>query len=623
LNRQSIRGWYLQIGKAYLTQFSKLLRVNKNHSPIVVLLALTTALVAFSPAWGQTKTELTLSPVVLRATETGSVSGPVTIVAFMDFQCPYCARSTAVLRDIVNTYPDQVRVIIKNAPLSIHANAPLLHEAAMAAAAQGKFWEMYDVLYARQTQKLTAVELAAIAKTLGLNVERFTQDLAQHRYQPLVDRDRLEATALGVELTPTFYINGKKIEGFVSTPKMKQVVDTELRRISPAAVKNASVTEMRVGDIDVKASPMRGTAGASVQIVEFSDMQCPYCRRQVEALQQIVNAYPGKVSWYFKNYPLSFHPDSALAHRALMAAGRQGKFWEMHDAIFANQASIKRNDLIRMASQLKLDIAQFNADIENASIDAEVEKDRVEGERLGVSGTPAMFINGRPLTGVRTYAELQQVIEDELKIGPQSPTGPTGNSPPAVIVLTSVSRGPEDAPVTITWFGDLSSPLSSDADQVLGSLQKTYPQQVRLIFKNRPVAVYTLAEQVHQAAMYAASQGKFWEMEKRLVSLKRRPTREDVLHAAQEVGLDPAKVSAALDSGEYRDAVARDVLEARRLDVRGSPVFFVNSIRLDGVQPLARMQEAVEAELKRKQEALRAGTSTRNAEASTAEVESK
>jgi predicted DsbA family dithiol-disulfide isomerase len=189
--------------------------------------------------------------------------------------------------------------------------------------------------------------------------------------------------------------------------------------------------------------------------------------------------------------------------------------------------------------------------------------------------------------------------------------------------LTSVSRGPESAPVTITWFGDLSSPLSSDADQVLRSLQQTYPKDVRVIFKNRPVAVYTLAEQVHQAAMYAASQGKFWEMEKRLVSLKRRPTREDVLQVAEEVGLDPAKVSAALDGGDYRDAVARDVLEARRLDVRGSPVFFVNSIRLDGVQPLAKMQEAVEAELKRKQEALRASTSTRKAETRTAEVESR
>jgi protein-disulfide isomerase len=566
-------------------------------------------------AYGQTKADLSLSPVALRASETGSARGPVTIVAFLDFQCPYCARSTAVLRDIVKTYPDQVRVIVKNAPLSIHPGSARLHEAAMAAAAQGKFWEMYDVLYARQTQMLSDAELMSIAKSLGMNVDQFREDMADHRYQPLVERDRMEANALGVEVTPTFFVNGKKLEGFTSTPRMKQVVDAELRRISPASVKAASVADLRVGNIDLSSAPVRGTAGASVQIVEFSDMQCPYCARQVEVLRQLVNAYPGKVAWYFKSYPLSFHPDSPLAHRALVAAGKQGKFWEMHDLIFANQSSIKRNDLIRFAAQLNLNVAEFNAELEDSKIQAMIENDQVEGERLGVSGTPAMFINGRPITGVHTYSELQQIIEDELKIGPQ---GPVANSPPAQLVSLDLSRGPANAPVTITWFSDLSSPLSADADRVLRALQKTYPEQVKLVFKNRPVAVYTLAEQVHQAAMFAASQNKFWEMEQRLVNLKRRPTRDDLVHVAKEIGLNATELVTALDKGTYRETVSHDILEARQLDVRGSPVFFVNSIRMDGVQPLAKMQDVVEAELKRKQEAetLRAGTSISKAETS-------
>ena len=573
------------------------------------------ALLLTQTSWAQRGTELSLSSVALRATETGAARGPVTIVAFFDFQCPYCARSTSVLRDIVKTYPDQVRVIVKNAPLSIHPNSPLLHEAAMAAAAQGKFWEMYDVIYARQTQKLGTAELESIANSLGLNVEQFRQDMNVHRYQTLVERDRLEANALGVQVTPTFFVNGKRLEGFTSTTRMKQVVDVELRKISPASVKEASVTELRVGNIDVTSSPVRGNANASVRIVEFSDMQCPYCAREVEALRQLVNAYPGKVAWHFKSYPLSFHPDSPLAHRALVAAGRQDKFWEMHDAIFANQSSIKKNDLIRLAAQLKLNVAKFNADVEDPKVQAAIDEDQVEGERLGVSGTPAMFINGRPVTGVRSFAELREIVEDELKIGPQ---GPVANSPPATLVALDITRGPANAPITITWFSDLSSPLSSEADQVLRALQKTYPQDVRLVFKNRPVAVYTLADQVHQAAMFAASQDKFWEMEQRLVSLKRRPTRDDLTQIATDIGLDATKLAAALDGGTYRETVARDVLEARRMDVRGSPVFFVNSIRLDGVQPLAKMQNVVETELKRKREAdaLRAGTSISDAETS-------
>lgn len=503
----------------------------------------------------------------------------------------------------------------------------------MAAAAQGKFWEIYDVLYARQTQQLDIAALVAMAKSLGLDATAFRHDLETRRYQVLVDRDRAEANALGVHVTPTFFVNGKKIEGFVSTPTLKRTVDEELRKVDPSAVRQAAAGEQRAAGIDTGNAPLRGTPGASVQIIEFSDMQCPFCARQVEVLKQLVAAYPGKVSWYFKSFPLSFHPDSPLAHRALLAANAQGKFWEMHDQIFANQKSIKRNDMIRYAAEIGLDIARFNTDLDNNALQAMIDKDRLEGERLGVSGTPSLFVNGRPLTGVRTFAELQSVIEDELRIGPQGGAISVASKSTETFDL---SRGPEDAPVTITWFTDLSSPLTADSDQLLKSLQSTYPKEIKVVFKNRPVATYSQAELVHQGAIAAAAQGKFWEMEQKLVALKKRPARADLLAIAHELGLDEKKFTSALDTGEYRDAVARDILDARRLDVRGSPVFFVNSIRLDGVQTLRKMQEVVESELRRKrQESLRASTSMSNAETSlpvrdtksgqarTAEVESK
>jgi protein-disulfide isomerase len=308
----------------------------------------------------------------------------------------------------------------------------------------------------------------------------------------------------------------------------------------------------------------------------------------------------------------------------------------MHDVVFENQSSIKRNDLIRFAAKLGLDIAKFNSDLNDPGIAAQIEEDQLDGEKHGVSGTPMMFVNGRPITGVHTFGELQAMIEDELKIGPQSKGMVANNGPPSHESF-DLSRGPTTAEVTITWYSDLSSPLSAQADQLLKSIQATYPHDVRVVFKNRPVAVYAYADQVHQAAMAAAAQNKFWEMEQQLVSLKSRPTRVDLLRVAKEIGLDTAKFTAALDGGTYRDAVAQDVLEARGLDVRGSPVFFVNSIRMDGLQTLSKMQAVIEAELKRRREAiaLRASTSMGNAEKSlptrtessrparTAEVESK
>ena len=564
---------------------------------VLSLLVLSASLVS-QYASAQTA-EQAISPVVLSATEVGAAHSPVTIIAFLDFQCPYCARSTGVLKELTELYPNEIRLVVKNSPLNIHPNSKLLHEAAMAAASQGKFWEMYNALYARQAQKLDIEGLFHLAKSLGLNTTTFRRDMDSHRFLPLVERDRLEARALGVEATPTFFINGKKIEGFASFPTMKQAVDDELRKISPALLKVAGLPERRITDIDVSNAPLRGTAGASVEIVEFADMQCPYCAKQVDTLKSLVEAYPGKIAWYFKSYPLSFHADSPLAHEALMAARAQGKFWDMHDAIFANQSSIKRNDLIRLAAQIGLDISRFNTDLDGMKYRAEIEKDQNDGEQLGVNGTPTMFINGRAITGIHSYAELQNIINDELKIGPQSPVPAINSSAIAALPQTDLTRGPANARITITWFADLSSSLTAQSDQLLRAVQSKYPKDVRVVFKNRPVLVNPDAQQIHEAAMAAAAVDKFWDMEQKLASLKKRATREDLMRIAHEIGMDPQKLDAALEAGTYRDAVARDVLEARRRDVRGSPVFFVNSTRLEGVQPLADFEKVVQGELER------------------------
>ncbi len=564
------------------------------------LLSLTIiTLVLCARALGQPAGDDAISPAALRTTELGSARSPITIIAFLDFQCPYCARSTSVLKELTDLYPKELRLVIKNSPLNIHPDAKLLHEAAMAAAAQGKFWEMYAALYTRQTKKIDVDGLTQLAKSLGMNAEAFRRDLNSHRYLPLVERDRLEARALGVEYTPTFFVNGKKIEGFASFPMLKQAVDDELRKISPALLKVAGLPERRITDIDVTNAPMRGTPGASVQIIEFADMQCPYCAKQVEALKSLVNAYPGKIAWYYKNYPLSFHPDSPLAHQALTAAKAQGKFWEMHDAIYANQASIKRNDLIRLAAQIGLDLAKFNADIDGLQYRNDIEKDKSDGEQLGVNGTPTMFINGRAITGIHTYAELQNIVDDELKIGPQAPAGNINPTAIAALPKTDLTRGPANAKVTITWFADLSSTLTGQSDELLQAIQSKHPKDVKVMFKNRPVLVNSDSQRVHEAAMAAAAADKFWDMERKLAALKQRPTREDLTRIAKDIGMDPQKLDAALDAGTYRDAVTRDVLEARRRDVRGSPVFFVNATRLDGVQPLADFEKAVESELER------------------------
>ena len=119
----------------------------------------------------------------------------------------------------------------------------------------------------------------------------------------------------------------------------------------------------------------QGPSDAPITIVEFSDLQCPFCARATATLEQLMEAYPGKVQRVFKHYPLPFHRDAPLAHEAALAAGEQGKFWDMHGLLFANQRAIQRADLVRYAIQLGLNVDQFAAALESRKYQAQVEAD--------------------------------------------------------------------------------------------------------------------------------------------------------------------------------------------------------------------------------------------------------
>src|SRR5262249_34097406 len=147
---------------------------------------------------------------------------------------------------------------------------------------------------------------------------------------------------------------------------------------------------------------------------EFSDLQCPFCAKVTPVLQELIKQRPGQVRWVFKNYPLDFHADSPLAHSAALAAGRQGKFWEMHDLIFSSQFNLKRDNLLAEARSLKLDMARFTADLDSPEIKHQLEADEREGQGLSISGTPAFFINGKFFSGAMSLQQFQAIINNEL-----------------------------------------------------------------------------------------------------------------------------------------------------------------------------------------------------------------
>ena len=166
--------------------------------------------------------------------------------------------------------------------------------------------------------------------------------------------------------------------------------------------------------VDTKGSPERGVESAQVSIVEFSDFQCPFCSRVTPTLQKIEKEYGDQVRIVFKHLPLSIHPKAPAAHAAAEAAHRQGKFWEMHDRIFANQRALEADVFEGYAEAIGLDMDRYRADIASADVKKRIDADMSEAARLGVTGTPGFFLNGRFLSGAQPFESFQKVIEEEL-----------------------------------------------------------------------------------------------------------------------------------------------------------------------------------------------------------------
>jgi protein-disulfide isomerase len=167
--------------------------------------------------------------------------------------------------------------------------------------------------------------------------------------------------------------------------------------------------------IPTAGSPVRGPAGAVLALVEFSDFQCPYCYIAAGKLDAVLAAYPGKIKLIFKQFPLDTHSQAALAAAAAIAAHRQGKFWPMHDAIFAHRRELSRSSILALAGNTGLDMKRFEADLDSPETKKAIASDVEDGDRAGVEGTPSIYINGRKYNGSLDLPAIRTVIDGELK----------------------------------------------------------------------------------------------------------------------------------------------------------------------------------------------------------------
>src|SRR5207237_2136736 len=172
--------------------------------------------------------------------------------------------------------------------------------------------------------------------------------------------------------------------------------------------------------VPVGAAPVKGDPEAKITIVEFSDFECPYCGRAVEVVKQVEARYGKDLRLAFKHNPLPMHPDAPYAARAAIAAGKQGKLWQMHDKLFgANIAQtpngLKREAVDGMARDLGLDLERFHRDVDSQEAKDQVEADQAQARALGASGTPYFYVNGQRIAGAQQFEQFKLIIDAALK----------------------------------------------------------------------------------------------------------------------------------------------------------------------------------------------------------------
>ena len=160
--------------------------------------------------------------------------------------------------------------------------------------------------------------------------------------------------------------------------------------------------------------PSKGPETAPIDMIEFSDFQCPYCESAFPTVNQVLTTYGDRIHFTYRHYPLAIHPRARPAAEASQCAAEQGKFWQFHDKLFGDQSKLGDEDFKQYAAQLGLDTAQFNACVDSHKYGAEIENDIHAGDEAGVSGTPAFYINGRMLSGAQPFEAFKSIIDEEL-----------------------------------------------------------------------------------------------------------------------------------------------------------------------------------------------------------------
>ena len=512
------------------------------------------------------------------------------LIVFTDYQCPYSASEHDVLDKLAATYGSRLQVVWKQSPMQIHATAELAHRAALAAGRQGKFDEMSTLLYANQAHQSDA-ELASYAEHLHLDVARFRKDLDSPEVIAQMNADRIESQALGVDSTPVLYLDSKRLTGFQSEATLRHLIEQPAAPVTEASESVTPSVDAKLMQKIADGRTARGVKNAPLTLVEFTDFQCPFCAASVPPLKALLEARGNEVRIVYRALPLDFHPQANLAAEAAFAAGAQGKFWEMHDVLFANQHALSREDLNRYAEQLGLNMSAFRNALETHRFAADIAEDRALGEKAGVTGTPAFFLNGEIVEGARSLPELTAWVDSHA--GNAALTNNVADAPSAQNFVVAGDSG--KSLVTLTWFSDVRSVSAIAQAKLIRALMARGKGKMQIVFKPFPSAGRPDSEVAAAALIAAQRSGKFWEMYDALAERRDVLDEGKLFTVASSIALNPTSFISSLEAAKAE--VISQTEDASRRGILGSPVIFLNRTRVDGLQREAFYTAILDREL--------------------------
>lgn len=578
-----------------------------------------------------------------RAPRLGAAAAPIEATLFVDFTCPH-SREAFERAVAVGDAPGDVGLAVRFLPLPGNLHAATAARAALAAHRQGRFLPMARALFS--TDHHDRASVVALAGVLGLAPARFERDLDDPDVAAHVRRDVAVARALGVDVTPWWFVNGVGFKGKLDDGRLAAIVEAERGYVAELTARGVAPSRIHA-HIMAGAAPLAdapapaetldpelryaipvgegdlafGPVAAPVTAVLFADVECPHTRRMWRALDRVRTRFGTELRLVIKHDPLPRHRFAVDAHLALAAAARLGHGEALFARLIGGRGLRRHAELIGALRAVGLDPARVEALASAPAVVEEVRAHRHLAARFGVRGTPTTFINGRPVVGVIPPAHLAELVAEELEVARATPDGPgsvydrvladartdaapptpsaphlaLAESAPVTVGADDPTRGPVDAPVTVVAFLDFECGHSADAARALERLRGRHGDRVRTVFKHLPLAMHDHARNAAAAALAAQRQGRFWEMHDWLFANQASLDRRAIEAALPALGLDPVRFARDFDDPDVTDLpIAAAEADGQARGFTGTPTFVIAGHVVPGLIADELLDELVE-----------------------------